>query len=182
MASRTTVDDAPSGFRAFSRQAAIQLNVFTEYTYTLETIIQAGQKNISIISVPIRTNPDLRTSRLVKSIPSYVRRSILTIIRIFLTYRPFRLFAGLGAIPFILGVALGIRWLILTYLWGDTSRLHEPSLILVAILIILGAQLWIFGMVADLQAVNRKLLEDIQIRLRRLELDDANHDNSDNNI
>ncbi len=182
MASRTTVDDAPSGFRAFSRQAAIQLNVFTEYTYTLETIIQAGQKNISIISVPIRTNPDLRTSRLVKSIPSYVRRSILTIIRIFLTYRPFRLFAGLGAIPFILGVALGIRWLILTYLWGDTSRLHEPSLILVAILIILGAQLWIFGMVADLQAVNRKLLEDIQIRLRRLELDDGNHDNSDNNI
>ncbi|WP_028581948.1 glycosyltransferase family 2 protein [Desulfogranum japonicum] len=173
IASRTEVDDAPSGFRAFSRHAAIQLNVFTEYTYTLETIIQAGQKNISVRSVPIRTNKDLRASRLVKSIPSYVRRSILTIIRIFMTYRPFRLFAILGTIPFTIGVGLGIRWIFLRYVLGDMSRLHEPSLILTAILILLGAQLWIFGMVADLQAVNRKLLEDIQVRLRRMELGDS---------
>ena len=176
IASRTTVDDAPSGFRAFSRHAAIQLNVFTEYTYTLETIIQAGQKNLSILSVPVRTNEELRRSRLVKSIPSYVWRSMLTIGRIFMTYRPFRLFAMLGSVPFVIGVGLGIRWLLLQYVLENGTRQHEPSLILTAILILLGAQLWIFGLVADLHAVNRKLLEDIQIRLRSLELGDDHDD------
>lgn len=170
MASRTDIDDAPSGFRAISRDAAMQLNVFSEYTYTLETIIQAGQKDIPTLSVPIRTNRDLRPSRLVKSIPTYVRRSLQTIIRIFMTYRPFRLFTFLGAIPFTIGAALGIRWVIL-YMFVDMTRVRAPSLILAAILILLGTQLWIFGLVADLLGVNRKLLEDIQVRLRRIELD-----------
>ncbi len=165
IASNTDIPDAPSGFRAISREAAMQLNVFNEYTYTLETIIQAGQKGIAITSVPIRTNRYLRPSRLVKSIPTYVQRSLFTIIRIFMTYQPLRFFTILGSIPFTIGVILGIRWLLL-FLSG-TPRTHVPSLILTAILIIIGVQLWLFGLVADLMAVNRKMLEEIQVRMRR---------------
>ena len=172
MASNTKILDAPSGFRAISREAALRLNVFSEYTYTLETIIQAGQKGMVITSVPIRTNGYLRPSRLVKSIPSYVKRSLLTILRIFMTYKPLRFFVVLGSIPFSLGSLLGIRWLIL-FLSG-TPKAHVPSLILAAILILIGFQLWMFGLVADLMAVNRKMLEDIQLRLRRLEVDSQN--------
>ncbi|NEO26566.1 MAG: glycosyltransferase family 2 protein [Kamptonema sp. SIO4C4] len=170
MASNTKIPDAPSGFRAFSRSAAMQLNVFSEYTYTLETIIQAGQKGIKVTSMPVRTNEDLRPSRLVKSIPVYIRRSILTIFRIFMTYRPLRFFAALGIVPFTLGFLLGVRWLIL-FIWVDPTRSRAPSLILAAILIIIGVQLWVLGLVADLMAVNRKLLEDIQLRMRRSEID-----------
>lgn len=169
LASNTDIPDAPSGFRAYSRNAAMQLNVFNEYTYTLETIIQTGQKGMAIASVPIRTNGYLRPSRLVKSIPSYIQRSILTIFRIFITYRPLRFFTILGSVPFSLGFLLCVRWLVLFF--GDTSRSRAPSLILAAILILIGFQLWMFGLVADLMAVNRKLLEDVQLRLRRFELD-----------
>jgi hypothetical protein len=163
------VPDAPSGFRAISRDAAIQLNVFTEYTYTLETIIQAGQKGMAIASVPIRTNGYLRPSRLVNSIPAYIQRSIFTILRIFMTYKPLRFFMILGSVPFTLGFILGVRWLILYF--GGTSRSHVPSLILAAILILIGFQLWMFGLIADLMSVNRKMLEDIQLRLRRAEVE-----------
>ncbi|MGL5082241.1 MAG: glycosyltransferase family 2 protein [Microcoleaceae cyanobacterium] len=173
LVSNTNIPDAPSGFRAFSRNAAMQFNVFNEYTYTLETIIQAGQKGIAITSIPVRTNPDLRPSRLVKSIPAYVRRSMFTILRIFMTYRPLRFFAVLGSVPFTLGVLLCVRWLILFF--EDTTRSRAPSLILAAILILIGFQLWMFGLVADLMAVNRKILEDIQLRLRRAELRDQDH-------
>lgn len=169
VASNTNIPDAPSGFRAISREAAMQLNVFNEYTYTLEMIIQAGQKGMSITSVPIRINKYLRPSRLVKSIPAYVQRSLFTILRIFMTYKPLRFFTILGSIPFTLGVILGIRWIFL-FLEG-TPRTHVPSLILTAILIIIGVQLWILGLVADLMAVNRKMLEDIQLRLRRSEIE-----------
>ncbi len=164
LASNTTVPDAPSGFRAFSREAAMRLNVFNNYTYTLETIIQAGQKGIAITSVPIRTNPMLRPSRLVKSNFSYVRRSIFTILRIFMVYKPLRFFFILGSIPLSFGVGLGIRWLI--YFLMGTERTRIPSLILTAILILIGFQLWMFGLVADLMAANRQLLEEIQVRLR----------------
>lgn len=169
VASNTDIPDAPSGFRAISREAAIQLNVFNEYTYTLETIIQAGQRGIKITSVPIRTNKYLRPSRLVKSIPTYVQRSLFTILRIFMTYKPLRFFTILGSIPFTLGLFLGVRWLLL-FLSG-TSRTHIPSLILTAILILIGVQLWIFGLIADLMAVNRKMLEEIQLRVRRQEIE-----------
>jgi glycosyltransferase involved in cell wall biosynthesis len=170
--SRTDVADAPSGFRAMSREAALQLNVFSRYTYTLETIIQAGQKNIPIVSVPIRTNADLRPSRLVKSVPAYVQRSILTILRIWLTYQPLRIFLALGALPFGLGTALGLRWL--WFFWVEEStRSRQPSLILAAILILIGVQLWIFGFVADIIAINRRLLEDIQLRTKRVEFANA---------
>jgi glycosyltransferase involved in cell wall biosynthesis len=169
LASKTNVVDAPSGFRAISREAALRLNVFNEYTYTLETIIQAGRQGMAIKSVPIRTNGYLRPSRLVKSIPSYVKRSLLTILRISMTYKPLRFFAVLGSIPFSFGFLLGIRWLVLFFLENGT-RSRAPSLILAAILILIGFQLWMFGLVADLMAVNRKVLEDIQLRLRRAEL------------
>lgn len=170
LASNTNVPDAPSGFRAFSRDAAMQLNVFNSYTYTLETIIQAGQKGIAIASVPIRTNPMTRRSRLVKSIPSYVMKSAFTILRIFMLYRPLRFFSLLGAIPFVAGMLLGIRWLFL-YLLDDPTRARTPSLILAAILILIGFQLWMFGLVADLMAANRRLMEETRLRLRRMELD-----------
>lgn len=169
LASNTDIPDAPSGFRAISREAAMQLNVFNEYTYTLEMIIQAGQKGIAITSVPIRTNKYLRPSRLVKSITAYVQRSLFTILRIFMTYQPLRFFTILGSIPFTIGFMLGVRWLLLFF--SGTTRTRIPSLILAAILIIIGVQLWLFGLVADLMAVNRKMLEEIQLRMRRAEIE-----------
>jgi glycosyltransferase involved in cell wall biosynthesis len=170
LASNTSVPDAPSGFRAFSRNAAMQLNVFNRYTYTLETIIQAGQKGIAIVSVPIRTNPNLRKSRLVKSIPSYVFRSAMTILRIFMLYKPLRFFAVLGSIPLSLGTLIGVRWLLL-FFWVDSTRSRTPSLILAAILILIGFQLWMFGLIADLMAANRRLLEENRLRLRQIEFE-----------
>lgn len=174
VASQTDVPDAPSGFRAMSKKAALELNVFSEYTYTLETIIQAGQKRMAIASVPIRVNGDLRPSRLVKSISSYVRRSILVIGRIFVTYKPFSAFAFCGGLAFLPGLALGIRFLIF-FLNGNGDG-HVQSLILAALLMGVGFFLYIFGIVADLISVNRKLLEKINVRLQLLEIrtrDDA---------
>ncbi|MBE9099573.1 glycosyltransferase family 2 protein [Vacuolonema iberomarrocanum] len=170
LASKTNVPDAPSGFRALSREAAMQVNVFNNYTYTLETIIQAGQRGMSVVSVPIRTNPQLRKSRLVRSIPSYVFRSAVTILRIFMIYRPLRFFAWLGSLPLALGGLLGVRWLLLFFL-VDPTRARAPSLILAAVLILIGFQLWMFGLVADLMSANRRLLEETQYRLRRRDLD-----------
>lgn len=166
-ASKTEIPDAPSGFRAMSREAALRLNVFNEYTYTLETIIQAGQKGIAITSVPIRTNGFLRPSRLMKSMRAYIQRSILTIVRIFIVYKPLRFFLWIGSVPFTAGFLIGVRWLLLYT--QDPTRARVPSLILAAILILIGVQLWIFGVVADVIAVNRKLLEDIQLRVKRVE-------------
>jgi len=168
-ASQTQIQDAPSGFRAISREAALKLTVFNKYTYTLETIIQAGQNGMKIISVPIRVNEDLRPSKLVKSIRSYVQRSIGTILRIFMIYRPGLSFFFLGSIPFSIGFILGIRWSVLYFL-EDAARSHLPSLILAAILMIIGFQTWLFGLFAELVATNRKLLEENKVRLRRLEL------------
>lgn len=171
--SKTNIPDAPSGFRAISREAAMRLNVFNDYTYTLEMIIHAGQKGMAITSVPVKTNQVLRPSRLVKNILSYVQRSIFIILRIFMVYQPLRFFLILGSIPFTLGFLLGLRWLFLFL--GGTTRTHLPSLILASILIAIGFQLWIFGLVADLMAVNRKLLEEIQLRVRRSQLDSLTH-------
>ncbi|HEX3597966.1 MAG TPA: glycosyltransferase family 2 protein, partial [Polyangiaceae bacterium] len=126
--SGTSVADAPSGFRAISRETALALNVFSNYTYTLETIIQAGQKNMSVVSVPIRVNGELRPSRLVRSIPSYVQRSILTMIRIFIVYKPLRFFLTVGLVPFLTGLAIGLRFLV--YIIAGQSAGHVQSLIL----------------------------------------------------
>jgi len=166
-ASKTDIPDAPSGFRAISREAAMRLNVFNDYTYTLETIIQAGQKNMAITSVPIRVNEDLRPSRLVKSIPSYLKRSVVTIVRIFVVYKPFRFFMSIGLLLFLLGFLLGLRFL--CYYFTKDASGHVQSLILASILIGIGFQTMLIAFVADLQAVNRRLLEDLQYLVRKRE-------------
>jgi hypothetical protein len=164
VASKTDIPDAPSGFRAMSSAAARQLVVFNNYTYTLETIIQAGQKNMAITSVPIRVNGDLRPSRLVKSIPSYIRRSIVTIIRIFVVYRPFRFFGWIGAFLFGAGALIGIRFLV-KYIEGQGDG-HVQSLILAGALLVMGFQAVLVAFMADLLAANRKLLEDVRAEVK----------------
>ena len=162
--SGANVDDAPSGFRAFSSYAAKRINVFDNYTYTLETIIQAQRKGLNIICVPIRVNEDLRPSRLVKSNFTYIMRSIITMLRIFIIYRPFRFFAFIGALMLFLGAFLGFRFLYF-YLTGDGQG-HIQSLILCAILLILAFHCGLLAVISDLLAINRKLLQDIQFNLR----------------
>jgi glycosyltransferase involved in cell wall biosynthesis len=165
VASKTDIPDAPSGFRAMSRNAAQRLVVFNDYTYTLETIIQAGQKNMSIVSVPVRVNADLRPSRLVKSIPSYIQRSIVTIVRIFVIYRPFRFFASIGLLLFLPGFLLGLRFLYF-YLSGEGGG-HIQSVIFSGVLMMMGFVTFLIAFVADLLAANRRLLEDVRFRIRR---------------
>ena len=167
VASGTDIPDAPSGFRAITREAALRLNVFSEYTYTLETIIQAGQKGMAITSVPVHVNGDLRPSRLVKSIGSYVRRSILTIVRIVMTYKPMEFFLVPGSLIFLAGVLVGARFLYFYFTEGGAG--HIQSVVLAAVLLLMGIQMMLFGLIAELQGVNRKLLEDIQWRVRRID-------------
>ena len=162
--SKTDIPDAPSGFRAMSRECALQLNVYNDYTYTLETIIQAGQKNMAITSVPIRTNEDLRPSRLLSSIPNYIKKSAFTIFRIFVVYKPFRFFMTIAVILFLAGLALGGRFLYF-YFTGDGSG-HLQSVVLSGVLLIMGFQTGLIAFIADLLAVNRKQLEEIQTQLR----------------
>ncbi|MBV9387075.1 MAG: glycosyltransferase family 2 protein [Chroococcidiopsidaceae cyanobacterium CP_BM_ER_R8_30] len=165
--SNAKVPDATSGFRAMSRNAAVQLNVFNDYTYTLETIIQAGQKGIAITSVPIRVNGKTRKSRLVKSLHNYIIISTFTIIRIFVTYRPFRFFVRIGAVLFSLGMVINLRFLYL-YLLGEGQGKIQ-SLILASVLTGLGFHFFVLGLLADLIDVNRKLLEKLNLRIQRLE-------------
>lgn len=162
VASKTSIPDAPSGFRAMSRAAAQRLTVFSDYTYTLETIIQAGQKNMAITSVPIRVNGDLRPSRLVKSIGSYIRRSIITIIRVFAIYRPFRFFGAIGLALFGAGFLIGLRFLYKWFTSDGGYDGHVQSLILASSLLIIGFHTILIAFVADLLAANRKLLEEIR--------------------
>jgi len=176
VASKTDIQDAPSGFRAISRQAAQRMMVFNDYTYTLETIIQAGQRDMAITSVPIRVNDDLRPSRLVKSIPSYIKRSITTIIRIFVIYRPFRFFGTIGTILFASGFLIAVRFLWF-YIFGFGEG-HIQSLILSAALLIMGFVTILIAFVADLLAANRKLLEDIRYQVRKGTYEDTNIDNA----
>ena len=165
--SKTDVPDAPSGFRAMTREAALRFNVFNDYTYTLETIIQAGQKNIATTSVPVRVNGVMRPSRLVKSIPSYIRKSLVTIVRIFVVYKAFRFFMSVGVTVFALGFLGGIRYLYF-YATGEGGG-HVQSLILSSILLGVGFQTMLTAFLADLLAVNRRLMEDVQYRVKHLE-------------
>jgi hypothetical protein len=167
MASGTDVEDAPSGFRAITRHAAMQLRVFNAYTYTLETIIQAGQKDMAVLSVPIRTNAELRPSRLIKSIPGYVIRSLLTMVRIFIIYRPFRFLAATGGFLFLAGVLLGGRFLLLYLRQGGAG--HVQSLILTAVFLLMGFTVVIAGVLADIISVNRRLLEDLSALVWKLQ-------------
>ncbi len=171
IASNTDVPDAPSGFRAYSREAALRLNVINEYTYTLETIIQAGWNSTAITSVPVRTNPDLRPSRLFASMWKYMKRSSTVIIRSFAMYKPFRFFGIIGGAFLVVGVGIGIRFL--TYYFNGQGNGHVQSLILCAALLMIGVQVLITGVQADIIADNRKLLEDVQYRIRKMECDQA---------
>src|SRR5690606_26085252 len=167
IASKTDVADAPSGFRALSRDCAMRLNVFNAYTYTLETIIQAGLSNLRVVSVPIRTNADLRPSRLVKSIPSYVRRSLLTILRVLMIYRPLKIYLAAGGAIALLGMLAGLRYLYF-FLAGEGAG-HVQSVVFATLCILLGSLVCMMGIVADLIAANRKLLERVHWRIQRLE-------------
>jgi hypothetical protein len=167
LVSNTDVADAPSGFRAMSREAAMQLHVFNEYTYTLETIIQAGQKGMAVVSVPIRVNAALRPSRLVRSMPNYLRRQLLTMLRIFITYRPLRFFAAQGAVLVGAGTLIGLRF-VYFFLTSEGAG-HVQSLILASLLIAIGFFLGVLGILADLIAVNRQLLERLDWRIQKVE-------------
>ncbi len=166
--SSTQVEDAPSGFRAFSRAAALQINIFDNYTYTLETIIQARAKGLQLVCVPVNVNPDLRESKLVKNMFDYIRRSVFTMLRMFIIYRPFRFFAILASLFFTVGFLVGLRFLYF-YLFSNGAG-HIQSLILAAILIITSVQIGVIAILSELFCINRKLLEDIQRRIKLQDL------------
>lgn len=166
-ASNSDIPDAPSGFRAFSRDAAMRLNVTNEYTYTLETIVQAGRNKIAQTSVPIRTNGELRPSRLFNSMMGYVKKSMVTILRAYLMYSPLKTFTILSLLPLIVGLAVDVRFLVFFFMGQGGG--HIQSLVLGSTLVMVGVLIFVIGLLADLIAKNRKLLEDVQYRVRRLD-------------
>ncbi len=164
-ASRSDIPDAPSGFRALSREAALRLNVTNEYTYTLETIVQAGRERIPMSAENIRTNGELRPSRLFHSMFGYVKKSMLTILRSYVMYKPLAFFTVLGAIPFVAGLILGIRFLV--FLFSGNASGHVQSLILASTLLMMGFMTWVVGILSDTISAERKILEDTQYHARR---------------
>lgn len=166
-ASDTDIPDAPSGFRAYSREAALQLNIVNEYTYTLEQIVQAGRTKIPIMWVPIRTNAELRPSRLFHSMFGYVKRSMITIIRAYLMYKPMRFFTTLAILPFVIGFGIGVRYIVLIFLHRASGNIQ--SLILCSLLIMISIMIWVLGMMADVISANRKISQEIQARTRSID-------------
>lgn len=166
-ASKTDVPDAPSGFRAYSRHTAMRLNVINEYTYTLETIVQAGRQKMAVTSVPIRTNAELRPSRLFSSMFGYVKKSMLTIGRALMMYKPLYCFSWIAGIFGIVGAGIGIRYLV--YFFSGNGDGHIQSLILTSMLIIIAVLCGVIGLLGDVISANRKLLEEIQFELRRMD-------------
>lgn len=164
-ASNTDIPDAPSGFRAYSREAALRLNVVNEYTYTLEQIVQAGQNRMAIMSVPVRTNAQLRPSRLFHSMFGYIKKSMVTIVRTYLMYKPLRFFTVVGSVPLMIGIMTGIRYL--GYFFHGVGDGHIQSLLLAVMMILLGFMIGIVGLQADVIAANRKLLEDIRYEVKK---------------
>jgi glycosyltransferase involved in cell wall biosynthesis len=169
LASGATVPDATSGFRALSREAALRTIVYSEYSYTLETLIQAGSRRMTVAYVPIRTNPQTRKSRLMRHLPEYLINSTATVLRAYTMYRPLRVFLGIGAVMILLGSVIGLRFLYF-FLSGQGMG-HIQSLILAAILTIVGFQVCLIGLMADLVGFNRKMLEETLYRVRQLELE-----------
>ena len=166
-ASHTDIPDAPSGFRAFSREAAMRINVINDYTYTLETIVQAGRNKMAIVSVPIRTNPELRKSRLFHSMYGYIKKSILTIFRALMMYKPLYCFTLVAAVPSTIGILIGIRFII--YYFAGKGNGHTQSLMLACTLLIIGFITFVIGMLADVISANRKIIEDVQYRIKKAE-------------
>ena len=172
--SGTRIPDVTSGFRAFSRDAALRLNIVSRFTYTLETVIQAGKKNIALSHVPIETNEQLRPSRLFSSIPSYLKRSIATIARVYALYEPLKIFLIIGGSIFGAGFLVSVRFLY--YYITQQGAGHVQSLIFSAILMIVGFQIVMIGLLADIIGANRKFLEDILYRVKKLELSSRKKD------
>jgi glycosyltransferase involved in cell wall biosynthesis len=173
-ASQTEIPDTTSGFRAHSRAAALKLNVVSDFTYTLETIIQAGRKNIALAHVPVRTNHAERESRLFRSLRTYIARSMVTIVRIYVMYQPMRIFLTLGGILLTAGFLIGCRFMY--YFVTGTGAGHIQSLLLAVLLIVVGFQTSLTGLIADLIANNRRLVEETLWRVRRLELETSDDD------
>jgi len=167
--SNTDIPDTVSGFRAFSREAAMQTNVVSYYSYTIETVIQAGKQDIAVASVPIGTNPKTRDSRLFQSIPKFLESSITTMIRMYTMYQPLKVFFFIGCLCLLCGLIPSVRFL--SYYIDGQGEGHIQSLILAAILFIIGFQVLIIGLVADVISFNRKLIEEILLRVRRIEFD-----------
>jgi glycosyltransferase involved in cell wall biosynthesis len=163
--SNVRVPDATSGFRAYSREAALRLNVFSKFTYTLETIIQAGKNQVAVAHVPIHANGATRPSRLFAKMPTYLKRSIATILRIYALYEPLRTLFYIGGIAFAIGI-MGILRFLVFWLLEDRNG-HIQSLIISAVLLIIGFQVWVLGILADLISVNRRLSEEILYRIKR---------------
>ena len=168
-ASGIPIPDATSGFRAFTRDAALRLTILSDYTYTLETLIQAGARRMTVTYVPIRTNPKTRQSRLMRSIPSFIALSAVTIIRFYVMYRPIRAFTMIGGALVGGGTVLGLRFLYFYSQGMGDGKIQ--SLILAAILIIVGFQVCLIGLMADSVRMNRQMLDETLYRVRRMELD-----------
>ena len=166
-ASKTTIPDAPSGFRAYSREAAMRINVINDYTYTLETIVQSGREKMAVMSVPIRTNPELRESRLFHSMWGYIKRSMLTIVRTYLMYRPLYFFFMLGSILALVGVGFFVRYFV--FFCSGEGGGHLQSLILASTLLIVGFQTIVVGLLGDVISANRKILQDVQYHVRKMD-------------
>ena len=167
--SGTTIPDATSGFRAYSKEAALQMNVISDFTYTVETIISAGNKNLAIEHTPVRTNKKLRESRLFPSMQVYLRRTLVTMLKVYSMYRPLKVFTIAGGVTFLVGFMIGCRYLFF-FFQGQTEG-HIQSLILSAIMLTVGFQMIMMGIAAELIAVNRQLLEDIQLRIKKSKVD-----------
>ena len=178
-ASSSNVIDTTSGFRAYSRDAAMKINVISEYSYTLETIIEAGRRKAAIYNVPIGTNVQLRESRLFKNMWSYMKRSGSTIIRTYSMYRPLKVFLSTGIIMFLIGTVIGLRFLYF-YLMNQGVG-HIQSLILSAILIMTGFQLGVFGLLADAIAATRKINDELLYRVKKLQYDQDERDRATDN-
>jgi glycosyltransferase involved in cell wall biosynthesis len=173
LVSETTVPDATSGFRAYSREAALRLNLFTRYTYTLETIIQAGKKGLRIAHIPITTNPQTRPSRLLRNNWDYIRRSVATIVRLYAVYEPLKAFGWLSMPFFVIGLGLIGRYLIFYFTEQSSLGRYIQSVIIGGTALSIGVLIFLFGMLADLVAANRVLMEEILYRLKRAELPPA---------
>lgn len=167
LASNTNIPDAPSGFRAMTRDTAMRINVVNDYTYTLETIVQAGREKIAVTSVPVHTNPQMRPSRLAGSAWAYVKKSIVIILRAYMMYQPLKAFTYISILPTVSGLLIGLRFLYYLFAQGGTG--HVQSLILACMLIIIGFLTFMIGLVSDLMASNRRILTDTQYHVRRME-------------
>jgi glycosyltransferase involved in cell wall biosynthesis len=168
-ASGLRVPDATSGFRALSREAALRTTVLGDYSYTLETLIQAGAGDLGVTYVPVRTRPQSRRSRLIRSIPQYLAQSAATIIRAYAMYQPMKIFLTIGGLMILAGLVPAVRFLYYYLIVGDGAG-HIQSLIFAAVLLIVGFQVLLIGLLADLIGFNRKILEQVLYRLRKLEL------------